>query len=337
MVHRLVCTTCLLSSVAFAQNHLVTGSVKTNVAFAQVSIHGHDLNGKPSSAFPLGPGDAYAETGGRFLATNYDLLTYISFAYELTSAQRSTLAKQLPSWAGFDRYDIDAQGSDPAATKDDMRAMMRSLLAQKFQLVMHKEMRTGTVYALQLIGPGKAGPDLKLHPANQSCSIGFPSSAGSTKAPQASRSGAVGPCRAIGKYPVAYGTLLAGRDLPIALLANAVSGIKDCVPVIDETGLPGRYDFMLAYSVQTVRRDGKYAGSAGGGSIGYSAYNGAASGNDLDDLRNLDERTPDPSDEQREPPKFEKALQLQLGMKLVKQRGESDVWVIDHIARLPKS
>lgn len=335
MVHRVVCTTCLLTSVALAQSSLVTDPAKTNVAFAQASIHRHGLNGKPSSAFPLGPGDAYAETGGRFVAVNYDLLSYISFAYELTSAQRSAMAKQLPSWAGFDTYDIDAQASNPAATKDEMRAMMRSLLGQKFQLMMHEEMRTGSVYALQLIAPGKAGPDLKLHPADQSCSMGLPPSAGSTKAPGTGRPGTIGPCRAIGKYPVAYGTLLAGRDLPISLLANAVSGIEHCVPVVDQTGLAGRYDFMLAYSVQTVRRDGKYAGSTGG-SIGYSAYNGAVTGNDLDDLRNLDERTPDASDEQHEPPKLEKALQLQLGMKLVKQRGESEVWVIDHIARLPK-
>jgi uncharacterized protein (TIGR03435 family) len=327
----------LLTSVALAQNSLVIGPGKTNVAFAKASIRVHGLNGRPSSIFPLGPGDAYAGTGGRFLAANYDLLSYISFAYELTSAQRSALAKQLPSWAGFDTYDVDAQASNPAVTKDDMRAMMRSLLAQKFQFVMHKEMRTGTLYALRLIAAGKAGPNLKSHPADQSCSMGLPVSAGSTKAPQTSRSGTIGPCRAIGKYPVAYGAVLAGRDLPISLLVNAVSGVEDCVPVVDQTGLTGRYDFMLAYSVQTVRRDGKYAGSTGGGSIGYSAYNGAVTGNDLDDLRNLDERTPDPSDEQHEPPKLEKALQLQLGMKLVKQYGQSEVWVIDHIARLPKS
>src|ERR1700722_14332469 len=39
------------------------------------------------SNVPLGPGDAYAPTGGLFSASNWPLIMYISFAYKLQVSQ----------------------------------------------------------------------------------------------------------------------------------------------------------------------------------------------------------------------------------------------------------
>src|SRR4051794_7874064 len=51
-----------------------------------------------SSNFPLGPGDVYVANGGSFVATNFPLIVYISFAYRITSNQGAALRRHLPDW-----------------------------------------------------------------------------------------------------------------------------------------------------------------------------------------------------------------------------------------------
>lgn len=319
MIHRLLCIAYFFASVGCVPYSMAAAPPgKANLAFAQVSMRpSKDFYGQGTSNLPLGPGENDARTDGRFYARRYDLLSYIGFAYELTPPQRKALMKQAPSWAGFDRYDIDAQSSDPTATKEQLREMVRTLLAQKFQLALHEEMRTGTVYALRLIA-GRTGPELKPHPPGQPCSMALQLPAGTGIRRQKQTGGVItaGPCGGIGKYSGRYGAVLAGRDVPISLIANALSCLEDGEPMIDETGLSGHYDFTLEYSYQPVRR-----------------FGGAGSGTEISDLT---AELPDPADEQNEPPSPPKALQSQLGMKLVKQRGETVVWVVDRVVRPPK-
>ena len=329
MPYRFFCTACLMATVGLAQNSLMAGS-NQGERFEQLTVKRGSTYQKPTSNVPLGLGEAYLPTGGRFVATNFDLLSYISFAYQLTPSQRKALMKQAPSWIMYDRYDIEAQSSDPAARKDDMRELMRSLLADRFQLAMHKEKRAGTMYALQLITPGKPGPNLTPHPPGQLCPTRLQIPA--TSRGRASGVGIRMPCGSLVGYFSPDGNLLAGRDVPISLVATEFSRFEECAPVVDETGLSGRYDLTLQYSTGTTRRFGEYAGSTGGGGNGTAA---PGVDDDLDELVSAGERNPDALDEEHEPPKVKKALASELGMKLVKERGDFDVWVIDHVTRPP--
>ena len=69
------------------------------------------------------------------------MLKYISFAYKLTPAQVSLLDPQLPgNWVAFDQFDIQARASADT-TKDQVRLIVQSLLAERIKLAAHWEVR----------------------------------------------------------------------------------------------------------------------------------------------------------------------------------------------------
>jgi uncharacterized protein (TIGR03435 family) len=72
----------------------------------------------------------------------------------------------LPSWGspGGDLYDVHAKiADDSVATLDQVRSMLQTLLADRFHLRIHHEIRELPVYALV---PGKHGSKLVLRPQN---------------------------------------------------------------------------------------------------------------------------------------------------------------------------
>jgi uncharacterized protein (TIGR03435 family) len=109
--------------------------------------------GAVGSNFPLGPGDVYNPNGGRFGAVNFPLIVYLEFAYKISDNQEQFLLPQLPEWVMTTRFDIhaSAQGNP---TKDQMRLMMQSLLADHFKLSVHYETRQVPVFALLVDLPG---------------------------------------------------------------------------------------------------------------------------------------------------------------------------------------
>jgi uncharacterized protein (TIGR03435 family) len=198
----------------------------------------------------------------------------------------------------MDRYDIQArvQGNP---SKEDMRMMMRALLAERCKLAFHYETREVPVLALVLDKPGKLGRQLRAHPPGQPCSIsidkpgtqgllraendGFPTVCGgfqnlAAKNPAAIRQGARNVTMA----------LIASNLTPLAMLGH---------PLTDKTGLSGTYDFMLEWSPD----NGPSAG-----------------GNDFAD-------PPGPS--------FQQALKDQLGLKLEPQKAPLEMMIIDRIER----
>jgi uncharacterized protein (TIGR03435 family) len=75
--------------------------------------------------------------------------TLIQAAYNVTGWQ----VEGNPDWAFTDRYEIDAQ--IPAdATAGQKRAMLQSLLADRFQLILRRETRTTPVYELRIADSG---------------------------------------------------------------------------------------------------------------------------------------------------------------------------------------
>src|SRR5262245_33800961 len=112
---------------------------------------------KPNKSGARG-GSLRPQPGGRVDAVNMPVNTLISFAYQaplfmLTGG---------PAWIADERFDIVAKlEGDPsrlagASGLDTLRLAMRSLLADRFQLKVHRETRDGDVYALVMARSGGA-------------------------------------------------------------------------------------------------------------------------------------------------------------------------------------
>lgn len=104
---------------------------------------------------PITHSEDPAVHGARVVGTASKVLDLIEEAYGLRGDQISGG----PAWVKSDHYDIaaKAEGESPI-TKDQLRQMLRSLLADRFQLKFHRERRETAVYELVL---GKGGPKLK--------------------------------------------------------------------------------------------------------------------------------------------------------------------------------
>ncbi|HTB10249.1 MAG TPA: TIGR03435 family protein [Bryobacteraceae bacterium] len=153
------------------------------------------------------PREKITASPGSLSMQSVSLQTCIKWAYGLRDFQITG-----PAWLASERYDIAAKASGPA-TEPELRAMLRNLLADRFQLKSRLETREKPVYALLV---AKNGP--KLHPANN----GDPS---------------FGPA----------GGELVFRNFSMADLADRLSArpFKLELPVLDRTGLEGRFDFAL--------------------------------------------------------------------------------------------
>src|SRR5882724_9832691 len=55
-----------------------------------------------------------------------------------------------PGWADSDQFDIIAKAESPDATRDEIRTMLQTLLAERFKLVVHREAKEVPVYSLIL-------------------------------------------------------------------------------------------------------------------------------------------------------------------------------------------
>lgn len=100
---------------------------------------------------------------GRFTAHNVTVKALVSRAYDLDKG----LISGGPKWVNSDTYDIDAKFPDGLAqpTSEQGRLMLQSLLADRFQLVIHREPGEVSGYALVVAKNGpkmeRADPDLK--------------------------------------------------------------------------------------------------------------------------------------------------------------------------------
>jgi uncharacterized protein (TIGR03435 family) len=213
------------------------------LAFDVASIKPNNSGAPPDSNFPLGPGDVYTPTGGYFNATDYPLAIYLFFAYKVRGNQQQYLLPQLPPWATSDRYDIQARVKGNP-TKDQMREMMRALLAERFKLAVHYETREVPVLAWVLAKPGQLGPRLRPHAGDEACSTASPSGATPLVA-----GGFPAPCGGIFNLPAsAPGAVRVGaRNITIAFMADSMSSGFDR-PMLDKTGLTGTFDYILEFS-----------------------------------------------------------------------------------------
>jgi uncharacterized protein (TIGR03435 family) len=257
--------------------------------------------------FPLDNGDSFINlrTGelprGRFSA-RFPLIVYVTFAYKIMPApeQRRAMVAHLPRWVTNESFDIEARAPNGDATKDQMRLMMQSLLAERFHLAAHFEAQTLPVFALVLAKPGKPGPNLLPHEKGPTCN----SPAADAGKAAAAKDGPFPPvCGTYAMFMQANGLRRAGsRDTTMERLAGAIPTFGEVErPVIDRTGLSGKFDFKLEWMRETA------AGPA--------------------------PAAPTPADSQIAGPTFLEALGDQLGLKLEATKAPVSVLVIDHVER----
>jgi len=166
--------------------------------------------------------------GGPFVAEGTPLLWTIEFAYHLNDTD---LAAGWPAWleSFADAYDIEGK---PAGRVSDeqCRQMVQSLLADRFQLKIHRETKERAVYFLAL---AKNGPKLR-----------------EVKPDSPKTGGGVRLNRALMQAP---SETEAPEGWAMSRLAGYLGGLPDVGrPVLDKTGLAGIYAFSLEFS----RKDG---------------------------------------------------------------------------------
>lgn len=92
--------------------------------------------------------------GGRFNTTNTSLRLLITWTYDIGDERLAGA----PAWLDSVHFDVTAKAADPDATLDELHAMMRSLLADRFKLQVHTATKDLPVYLLEV---DKNGP--KVH------------------------------------------------------------------------------------------------------------------------------------------------------------------------------
>jgi len=91
--------------------------------------------------------------GGRVVCTNIGPKMLILMAYDLKPNQ----LVNAPNWIDTERYDITAKAEGPA-DPDQLKLMMRTLLADRFKLAIHRETKEMAIYELVA---AKGGTKLK--------------------------------------------------------------------------------------------------------------------------------------------------------------------------------
>jgi uncharacterized protein (TIGR03435 family) len=210
--------------------------------------------------------------GRNLITVNSSLADLMMFAY-------SVQMKQIigaPEWIEKDRYDINATPDvEGTPTADQVRIMIRKLLADRFQLKFHHDKRELSAFVLTV---GKDGPKLKPSQPN-------------------------GNLHGIGVQPAKTGAMMFANNSPIPAFTSFLQSLVLDRPVVDQTGLTGRYDLTVTFTPDD------------------SLFNGHSLG------------FPKPADDVEPAPGLFDAIQQQLGLKLTAEKTQVDVLAIDHVEK----
>ena len=164
---------------------------------------------KPSAADVKFENDGKTEiTPGTLTMRDVTVATCIKFAYGVQDNQISG-----PEWLKSDHFDILAK-SDAPVDVDQLRLMLQSLLAERFKLTFHRQTRELSAYAMTI---AKGGHKLKE-------SV---------------------PGTVLFRQNTAISTI--ARGITMKEFADFLSGPLR-TPIVDMTGLNGKYDFVLDFT-----------------------------------------------------------------------------------------
>jgi bla regulator protein BlaR1 len=200
----------------------------------------------PSRKFSMPPfsidsDNDFRGSGGLFNA-DAPLVTYIGFAYKLS--QMHPMLANLPQWARSQHFEIQARAAGNP-TKDQLRLMMQSLLADRFKLAIHFEAQDTPVLVMTLLKPGKLGPRLRMHADGPACTVITPNTPGSTPTLDMFRCGLV----AAVDLPDSM-RLVGARNTTPEQIASFFTTIGHMRPIVDRTGIDGSIDFSMEYAVE---------------------------------------------------------------------------------------
>jgi uncharacterized protein (TIGR03435 family) len=222
------------------------------------------------------------------------------------------IVEGLPGWAETERYDVTVK-FPPGATASDQAAMWRTLLAERMKLQAHYETRARAGYRLVMArADRRLGPDLK--PATIDCPP--PGAAPPSSPPTAVRDIAMQVLRERRAPTAQEEATLTSSCLSMGIGDRFYAGAADIRslmqslsvlgrlegPIVDATGLEGRYSFKLWAARAAVAPQ--------------AAASAAAPEPTLNDA-----------------PSIFEALRDQLGLKLEKTTIDGTILVVDHIER----
>jgi uncharacterized protein (TIGR03435 family) len=215
------------------------------------------------------------QSAHQFLVKNTTVSGMIAAAFDLN--QNMILGG--PKWVAEDRYDIVAvtPGEELPILDDQMR-MLRQLLTDRFRLTYHLEKKIQPIYILSLAKGG-----LKLDRSKA----------------QPDQSPALTPTL----VPATSGGIdhvsIPGRNATVRQLASMLQRAVLDRPVVDDTGIDGRYDFDLEWTPDEWQF---------GGTLPVAASNSGKPG-------------------------LYTAIEQQLGLKLTSTKGDAETLVIDGLDR----
>jgi len=195
---------------------------------------------KPNNSGAIPEQVRFYPPSGRVTMTNVTVRRLIQQAYQLQDQQLSGG----PGWIASERFDILANSEATNLSPMDRWAMVRALLADRFKLKTHVEMRELSVFALVLSRrDGTIGEHLKR--VTPDCS---PPAAPRTTPIDLS-------------IPNQCGVLMGGpgrmnfRGVTMEAIAAQLSS-RVGRSIVDRTGLAGRFDLDVEFAPTPVRSDG---------------------------------------------------------------------------------
>jgi len=210
--------------------------------------------------------------GRNLITVNSSLADLIMFAYSVEMKQ----IIGAPDWIERDRYDLNATpDQEGTPTADQVRLMIRKLLADRFQLKFHHDKRELSAFVLTV---GKDGS--KLKPAQPN-----------------------GNLHGIGVQPAKSGAMMFANNSPIPAFTSFLQSLVLDRPVVDQTGLTGRYDLTVTFTPDD------------------SLFNGHPPA------------FPELAEGVEAAPSLFDAIQQQLGLKLTAEKTQVDVLAIDHVEK----
>lgn len=266
--------------------------------------------------------------GGMLRYNNVSLRDIVRAAYRVKDFQIDG-----PDWLGSARFDVTAKLPE-GATEEQVPEMLRSLLAERFKLVVHRDTKEHPIYALVV---GKDGPKLKPADSQTAAALAMPVDGDGPKAggvpgrvrtadadvartgtpggpistnTNSSTAGPGGPRMGMRMMMDPSGMHLTAPSATLAQLTDALSRFTER-PVVDTTGIKGQYDFDLVFAPETMRGLPRGPMPPAGG-----------------------ERPQGAESQPEQGPSIFEAVQ-QYGLKLEPRKGPLEMLTIDHIEKTP--
>lgn len=233
---------------------------------------------KPSD--PTRPGKVFTVRGRDIITINTTLSDLVTMAYNLHARQITGA----PAWFDSDKYDLTGRPDVPGQPSvAQIKVMVQKLVADRFQFKFHREKKELSVYAISV---AKTGAKISKSTADPNGLPGL-------------FFGGAGPGGGI-NFNV--------RNATMAEVANTLQGSVLDRPVVDQTGLAEKYDFIVKFTPDP----GQMAGFGPGGQPGSP---------------------PAAADNPDAPPDLFSAFQQQLGLKIETSKAPVDVLVIDKVEK----